>query len=427
MTASRLDSRATRHEASMRPTSASRARRVAITGIGLVTGLGATREETWQGLMAGRCAVRPVTIFDTAGYRSRVAAEVSLAAVQSTFTRLERRRWSRGDQFGVAAAQEAIEDAGLLTDGIDRSTVGVLLGAGTADLLRNERYQETTLMRGIRFARPSDAWNHFSSTPVDIIASRFGLLGLRSCIVAACSSSTIAIGQAADAIRLGRLDAALAGGTDALARLTFSGFNALKLMDPEPCRPFAADRAGMNIGEGAAVLVLEEMARAKQRGARIYGELAGSSFACEAFHPTAPEPDGKPVAAVVRAALADAAVDVEDVEHINAHGTATPQNDRAEMRAYRALFGDRSRALPVTSVKSMLGHCLGASGGIEAAILTLTVARGVIPPTINHRATDPECLGDIVANVAREQPIRCGVSTSLGFGGNDSAVVVKRV
>jgi 3-oxoacyl-[acyl-carrier-protein] synthase II len=246
-------------------------------------------------------------------------------------------------------------------------------------------------------------------------------------VVAACSSSTIAISQAADAIRMGRLDAALAGGTDAIARLTFSGFNALKLMDPEPCRPFDRDRAGMNIGEGAAIMVLEELERARGRGAPIYGELAGSSFSCEAFHPTAPEPDGKPVTAVVHNALRDANIAPEKVQHINAHGTATPQNDRAETRGYRALFGERVDKIPVTSIKSMLGHCLGAAGGIEVAVLALTVSRGVIPPTVHHAQTDPECPGDIVANDAREARVTCGVSTSLGFGGNDSAVVITAV
>ena len=402
-------------------------RRVAITGIGLVTGLGASREETWRGLTAGRCAVRPVTAFDTEGYRSRVAAEVCMESVASALTPHQRRRWARGDQIGVAAAAEAVADAGLLESKCDRRRVGVLLGAGTADLLRNETYQHTVIYRGIEHARPSHAWNHFSSTAVDVIATRFGVEGLRSCIVAACSSSTIAIAQAADAIRLGRLDAALAGGTDALARLTFSGFNALKLMDPEPCRPFSRDRAGMNIGEGAAILVLEEMGQARARGAEIYGELAGSSFACEAFHPTAPEPDGRPVTQVVRDALADARLDSSAVEHVNAHGTATPQNDRAETRGYHAIFGDRVRRLPITSVKSMVGHCLGAAGGVEAAILALTVKRGVIPPTIHLQDVDPECPGDIVANEAREARVPCGVSVSLGFGGNDSAVVITAV
>jgi 3-oxoacyl-[acyl-carrier-protein] synthase II len=400
-------------------------RRVAITGIGLITGLGITRDETWSGLTEGRCAIRPVSVLDTNGYRSRVAAEVPSHAIDTQLTPLEQRRWSRSDRLAVIAAQEAVDDAGLWESGVDRSRVGVLLGGGTADLLRNEQYQETVHFRGIRYARPSQAWNHFCSTSVDIVANRFNLTGLRSCIVAACSSSTIAIAQAADAIRLGRLDAALAGGSDALARLTFSGFNALRLMDPEPCRPFDRGRAGMNIGEGAAMLVLEDMDRARARGASIYAELAGSSFACEAFHPTAPEPEGRPVAAVVRAALDDARIDASSIDHVNAHGTATPQNDRAETHGYQSLFRDRVWQVPVTSVKSMIGHCLGAAGGIEAAILALTIARGVIPPTIHHAESDPECPGDVVANTAREVRIQCGVTVSLGFGGNDSALAMR--
>jgi 3-oxoacyl-[acyl-carrier-protein] synthase II len=397
-------------------------RRVAITGIGLVTGLGVTREATWEHMLEGASGLRPVTVFETEGYRSRIAAEIPTESIDAQLTPLERRRLSRGDRFGLAAAQEALQDSGLVDSGVDRSRVGVLLGAGTSDLLRNEKYHHTALTRGIRYARPSDAWNHFSSTPVDIIATRFGFEGLRSCIVAACSSSTIAIGQAADAIRSGRVDAALTGGTDALARLTFSGFNALRLMDPDPCRPFDRGRAGMNIGEGAAILVLEDMDRARRRGAMIYAELAGFAFGCEAFHPTAPEPDGRPVAAIVREALRDARVNHDAVEHVNAHGTATPQNDRAEAKGLRAVFGDRMARVPVTSIKSSIGHCLGAAGGVEAAILALSVSRGAIPPTINHTETD--CEVDVVANTAREALIRVGVSTSLGFGGNDSALVI---
>jgi len=402
-------------------------RRVAITGIGIVSALGVTREATWSGLVAGACGIRPVTVFDTEGYRSRVAAEVSTPDISARLTPLERRRWSRGDQFGAVAAAEAMDDAGLLDGRIERSRIGVFLGAGTSDLIRNERYQQTTTKRGIQHARPSDAWNHFSSTPVDVIAGAFGLEGPRSCIVAACASSTIAIGQAADAVRSGRVDAALGGGTDALARLTFSGFNALRLMDPEPCRPFDRGRAGMNIGEGAGILVLEEMEAAKARGAHLYGELAGYAFACEAFHPTAPEPDGAPVRAIVLNALRDAGVEPGRVDHINAHGTATAQNDRAEARAFRSVFGDRTCEVPVTSLKSILGHCLGAAGALEAAALALTVSRGAIPPTIHHTETDPDCPVDIVANVAREQRVRCGVSTSLGFGGNDAALVITAV
>ena len=399
-------------------------RRVAVTGVGIVSALGVTREQTWQQMLEGVCGVRVVTVFDATGYRSQVAAEVPMERVQAGQSARHRRRLSRADQIGLLAADEALADAGLLDTSIDRRRVGVMLGAGTADLIRNESYYFTTLEAGIARARPSQAWNHFANTPGDVIAQKHGFEGPRACVAAACSSSTIAIGQAMDAIRLGRVDAAVAGGTDALARLTFSGFNALRLMDPNPCRPFERTRAGMNMGEGAGMLVLEDMEHARRRGAHIYAELAGYSLACEAFHPTAPQPDGRPVATVVERALADARVNAADVDHINAHGTATPQNDTAEARAFRTVFGDRVSHLPVTSLKSMIGHCLGAAGALEAAVMILSVARGLIPPTINHAETDPECALDIVANVTREGPVRCAVSTSLAFGGNDSALVV---
>ena len=400
--------------------------RIAVTGIGLVTALGATREQTWSRLLAGECGIRAATVFDVEGYRSRVAAEVAMADVDAPLTPLERRRLSRGDRIGLHGATEAVHDSGLLDSGIDRSRVGVFLGAGTADLLRNEEFYRTWITKGLDRTRPSDVWNHFLSTPVDAIAERFGFEGPRGCIVAACSSSTIAIGRAVEAIRSGRADAALAGGTDAMSRLTFSGFNLLRLMDPAPCRPFDRTRAGMNIGEGAGILVLERLDHATRRGAAIYAELAGHSLACEAFHPTAPEPEGRPVAAVVTLALNDARINPDEVDHINAHGTATPQNDLAEARGFRGVFGDDLRRIPVTSLKAMIGHCLGAAGAVECAALALSVARGAIPPTIHHTETDEACAVDIVANEAREQRLRVAISTSLGFGGNDSAVVFRR-
>jgi len=401
--------------------------RVAITGIGLVTALGTSRDETWANLVRGECGIRPLSLFDKEGYRSQIAGEVDHDSLLPRFTPLQRRRWSRGDHFGIVAAQEALDDSGIMLGATDPTRIGVVLGAGTADLIRTERYVETILTRGLDRARPSDVWNHFYSTPVDVIASHFGFEGLRSCIVAACASSTMAIGQATDAIRLGQIDAALAGGSDILTRLTFSGFNALRVMDTSSCRPFDRGRAGMNIGEGAAMLLLEDFDAARRRGARIYAEIAGHGLTCEAFHPTSPEPDGRAIAMTMRRALADAAIDADRVEHVNAHGTATPHNDRAEARGIRLVFGDRAKRLPVTSVKSMLGHTLGAAGGLEAAITALTIFHGVIPPTINHAVTDPECDVDVVANEARAVPVSCAVSTSLAFGGNDAAVVLRAV
>ena len=399
-------------------------RQIVITGIGLVTSLGSSREETWRRMVAGECGIRPATVVECEGYRSRVAAEVDMTAIDAGMTPLERRRRSRGDRIAVHAAGEAVRDAGLLDARIDPSRIGVFLGAGTADLLRNETFYRTWITAGLDRARPSDAWNHFLSTPIDAVAAQFGFEGPRGCVVAACSSSTIAIGRAVEAIRSNRADVALAGGADALARLTFTGFNQLRLMDPEPCRPFDRSRAGMNIGEGGGILVLEDLESARRRGAHVYARLAGHGVACEAFHPTAPEPNGRPVAAVVSLALADAGVNVDAVDHINAHGTATPQNDAAEAKGFLRVIGDGLGRVPVTSVKSMVGHCLGAAGGVEAAVAALTVARGVIPPTIHHQETDRDCPIDVVANEARNTRVRCAVSTSLGFGGNDSAVVL---
>jgi 3-oxoacyl-[acyl-carrier-protein] synthase II len=401
-------------------------RRVAITGIGILSGLGATREATWASMLRGECAIRGVTLFDTTGYRAQCAAEVP-AWDTRTFTPYQRRRWSRSDQLAVLAAREALDDAGLLDSGVAMSRVGVVLGAGTGDLLRNEDYYFTLLRDGIERSRPTWIHNHFTSTPADVVGSHFGFEGLRSCMVSACSSSTIAIGHAAQAIADGRLDAALCGGSDALARLTFSGFNALRVMDPGPCRPFDRARAGMNIGEGASILVLEDWERARGRGAWVYAELAGYGLSCEAFHATAPEPEGHAIAATIRAALDAAEVNASEVDHVNAHGTATPQNDRAEARGLCEVFGERAARIPVTSVKSMIGHCLGAAGALEAATLALSISRGVVPPTIHHDETDPECAVDIVANTPREVPISCGLSTSLAFGGNDAVVVMRAV
>ncbi len=303
-----------------------------------------------------------------------------------------------------------------------------MLGSGTGDLMRNEEWFAEAQRVGLRRAPPAKIFNHFPCTPSDVLASHFGFEGAKASVLSACSSSTVAIGYAADAIAWGRLDAALAGASDVLCRLTLSGFNALRLVDSEPCRPFCRTRKGMNIGEAAAILVLEEYSRAERRGAKIYAEILGYGVRCEAHHP-----DGSRAGrARGRArssphALRAARIDADAVDHVNAHGTATPQNDQAEARGLRQVFGDRARRIPVTSIKSMVGHCLSAAGAIEAAVLALSLDRGVVPPTIHYRERDPECDVDIVANEAREVPIACGLSISLAFGGNNAALVMRRV
>ena len=329
----------------------------------MVSALGVGREQVWQNLVDGRCGIGPVTLFDTsrlpepAGGRAartispRVTLRLSNDVAGRVVTRLP--SWRRVKRSRMPASRPAASTP---------HRTGVMLGAGTSDLLRNEEFLAEARAKGVARARPSKIFNFFSNTPVDVVGSRFGLSGPRHCVVAACSSSTIALGYAADAIRAGTVDTILAGGADVLCRLTFSGFNALRLVDTEPCRPFDAGRQGMTIGEGASVLVLEDLDRARARGAQIYAELAGYSAACEAYHPTSPEPDGQTIATTIEAALADACLPADAVDHINAHGTGTMHNDRAEARAFHHVFRDRAASLPVNATKSMTGHCLGAAG-----------------------------------------------------------------
>jgi 3-oxoacyl-[acyl-carrier-protein] synthase II len=400
-------------------------RRVAVTGVGLACSLGADRESAWQAMCEGRCGIAEVTLFEAKDYRSRMVAEVPYDPA-AHFSVRERRRYGRSDQLAILAAAEALADSQLLESGIARWSVGVMFGVGANDQLRNEVYYADAFVRGGRWPRPSGIINFLNAGSADAVAHRFGLTGVRACMNSACSSSTMTIGYGADLIRAGQLEAAVCGGSDALCRTALSGFNALRVVDTEPCRPFDVSRNGMNLGEGGGVLVLEDMARARARGAHIYAELAGYAAYGEAFHATGPEPEGVAVAALLSAALASAGVAAEDVDHINAHGTGTGPNDRTEARGIRRVFGDRGGKIPVTSIKSMVGHCLGAAGSVEAAALALTIDRGVIPPTIHHTKTDPECEVDVVANQARVRPVRCGISTSLAFGGNDAAVVMRR-
>jgi 3-oxoacyl-[acyl-carrier-protein] synthase II len=256
--------------------------RVAITGIGLLSALGTTREEVWANMVAGRCGIGPLSLFNPAGYRSGLAAQLPDFLSASGLSRLQRRRWSRSDQIAVLATAEALADAGLSPNSMNPDRVGVMFGAGTGDLLRSEDYLAEARSKGVLRARPSGIAHFFSNTPLDVVGEHFGFQGPRHCVVAACSSSTIAIGFAADAIRAETIDVAVAGGADVLCRLTFSGFNALRLVDTEPCRPFDRGRAGMTIGEAAAVLVLENLAAAKAPRARISAEVAGHSATCEA-------------------------------------------------------------------------------------------------------------------------------------------------
>jgi 3-oxoacyl-[acyl-carrier-protein] synthase II len=394
-------------------------RRVAVTGLGAVTALGGTVEATWRGLLAGECGIRRLTLFDPSAYRTTTAAQID--EIRDDFIDpTRRRRMSRADRIGIVAAREALAASGLDLSREDLSRVGVILGGGVSGLMDSEANFER-MLSGKR-ARPSRFLNHQPDAITDRLAEFFGLRGIKSTITTACSSSAVSMGFAFDAIRQGLADVVLTGGSDVLARLTYGGFNSLRSVDPEPCRPFDRNRKGLSIGEAAGILVFEEAERARRRGAPILAEFRGYGVTSDAYHMTAPEPSGQAGARTIAAALASARLRPEDVDYVNAHGTATPANDSAETNAMKVALGDRAREIPVSSTKSMIGHALCAAGGIEGVISVLALRDQVAPPTIHLEEPDPACDLDYVTEGARPVRIRAVLSSSFAFGGNSAVV-----
>ena len=395
-------------------------RNVVVTGLGAVTSLGNDVRTTWEGLTEGRSGIGPITLFDASGFRTKLAAEIK--ELPDGFEPALRRRLSRTDVIGLTAAAEALADAGLDLSRENPERIGVVLGGGVSGLLDSENYFREVLAKGRDGARPTMALNHPPDQTTDRIAERWGFLGPRSTITTACSSSATSLGYAADLIRHGYCDVVVTGGADTFARLTHGGFNALRAVDPEPCRPFDLRRKGLSIGEAAGLLVFEEEGRARRRGARIRARFLGYGITSDAHHMTQPEPTGEAGARTLRACLMAAGLNPGDVDYVNAHGTATPQNDSAETASIKIALGSRAREIPVSSIKSMLGHCLCSAGAIEAVATVLTIETGVIPPTIRWGEPDPECDLDVVPNVARESRVRVALSNSFAFGGNSTVV-----
>jgi 3-oxoacyl-[acyl-carrier-protein] synthase II len=397
-----------------------------VTGIGLVTALGPDRETTWRHLLAGASGLRPLTLFDTSRYRSRHGGEVELASLaRPAEAAAVWRRCSRASRLALAATHEALADAGDDSARRDRP-VAVVFGGGTAGLFEAESFLDRRLRRGLRVTALSEVVEVPQDAPTDRVAEVYGVAGPRITVTTACSSSTIAVGLAAEMVRDGEVEVALAGGSDALSRLTYAGFNSLRAVDPDGARPFDRRRHGLSVGEGAAVLVIESSARAAARGRQPYAVVRGYGLTNDAFHMTQPEPSGAAWERTVRAALADAGVTAAQVDYVNAHGTATEQNDAAECAAYRRVFGDRLGALPVSSIKGALGHCLCGAGGIEAAVTALAISRSMVPPTARFAEPDPECPIDPVPGVGRAVAVKVALSSSFAFGGNSAVLVLGR-
>jgi 3-oxoacyl-[acyl-carrier-protein] synthase II len=393
--------------------------RVVVTGLGAVSPFGAGVKALWEGLASARCAIEPLTLIETEGFRARLAAAVPAAAVDRLAAS---RRRSRADRFGLAAATEAVEDAGLSRAELARTAL--VVGAVGGGMLEAEAWYWARTRGHAGLDAGAGLATVLPCSHADVIGRRLGLGGPRETVVMACSSGAAALAMAADLIESGTAPRAVAGGVDTITRVCYMGFNALRLLDPEPCRPFDRDRRGMTIGEGAAFLVLESDADARARGARIYAQLAGHAMTTDAYHVTAPDPEGSGMIAAIRGALAGARLTPAAVDYANAHGTGTQQNDRIEARALARVFGEGR--LLVSSNKSQIGHTMAAAGGLEAVATVLTLTQGVVPATVNLSRVDPEVPFDCVPRVPRPAPVHAAISNSFGFGGQNVTLAFTR-
>jgi 3-oxoacyl-[acyl-carrier-protein] synthase II len=401
-------------------------RRVAVTGMGIASAIGRNREEFWQALIAGQTGIGPVDLFDVGGFRVQIAAQARWLRGTDYFTRRELGRLSRADLLGLVAAREAVQDGGWSRGFETPERTAVVMGAGAGGIYPTEIFRRE-LHRGQIRRHPSYLLSFPFCSLTDQVGNRYGLTGPRVTIDTACSSTVTAIGLGFDWIREGRVDLAVTGGSESLSQLTFSGFNALKALDPQPCRPFDRLRQGLSLGEGAGVMILEPLDRARARGARVYGEILGYGTSGDAHHVTAPHPDGYGAALSMRRAIAAAGITEAQVEFISAHGTATPVNDPIETKAVKLVFGAKAYDIPITSIKSSIGHCLGAAGvlGVQAALLA--IVDGKLPPTLHHQERDPACDLDVVFNRAREKSVNTVLCNAFAFGGNNASLIVSRV
>jgi 3-oxoacyl-[acyl-carrier-protein] synthase II len=398
-------------------------RHALVTGLGAITSIGQDVSSFWKNLQAGTCGIDFITLFDASGYRVKKAAEVKGFDPRLYFSPRRLQRMSRCDQLGMKAAREAIEDSGLKLRGEDLERTGVFIGGGAGGILSAEKYRREMFKRDWRRASPSLLLPFSTCAINDAIAEENNIVGPRATVATACSSSATAIGYGLDSIRSGDVDMAIVGGSESLSEVTFGGFNSLRSVDEEFCRPFDLNRKGLSLGEGAAILVIEEAGHALKRGAKIYAELLGYGLSGDGHHMTAPDPEGRGAFRAIQAALRDGGVCIEEVDYINAHGTATTANDLAETKAIKSLFNERAKKIPVSASKSMIGHCLGAAGAVEAIVTILAVRDNRIPPTIHYQTPDPECDLDYVPNQSREAIVQIALSNSFAFGGNNTALV----
>jgi len=400
--------------------------RVVVTGRGTISAAGTGVAALRAALHGDETCIGRVTLFPTDGCKVHIAGEVRALPAARLLPRAARVRASRSDRLALIALDEALDESGLALPLANATRVGVAIGSSTGGMLETESYFERTLAR-----RPAGAWRKrlaaaTVAAPTGLVAAALGAEGPRLSPSTACSSGAIAIALGAAWIRSGAADVVIAGGADALTRMTFTGFHALQALSSEPCRPFDRERRGLSLGEGAGILVLESDQHAAQRGARPIAELAGAGLSCDATHPTAPHPEARGAASALRNALLAARVGADEIDYVNAHGTGTVQNDVAETLALKQVLGEAAGRVAVSSTKALIGHLLGAAGAVEAIATLVAIEDAWAPPTLHLREPDPACDLDYVPQRGRPLAIRSALSSSYGFGGNNCSLVLRR-
>ncbi|AYA75114.1 beta-ketoacyl-[acyl-carrier-protein] synthase II [Bacillus sp. Y1] len=406
-------------------------KRVVVTGVGAVTPVGNNVETAWNNVLAGVSGVGPLTRLNADEYPAKVAAEVKDFQVEDFIDKKDARKMDRFTHYAVAAAKMAVEDSGLEINDSNSHNIGVWIGSGIGGMETFESQYETFLSRGYRRVSPFFVPMMIPDMATGQVSITLGARGFNSCTVTACATGTNSIGDAFKVIQRGDAVAMVTGGAEApITKMSVAGFcaNTALSTNPDPSkasRPFDLNRDGFVIGEGAGIVVLEELEHALARGAKIYAEIVGYGATGDAYHITAPAPGGEGGARAMKMAINDAGLNVNEVDYVNAHGTSTDYNDRFETLALKEVFGEHAYKLAVSSTKSMTGHLLGAAGGVEAIFSVLAIKEGMIPPTINYETPDPECDLDYVPNEARKQEVQVAMSNSLGFGGHNATIVFK--
>lgn len=406
-------------------------KRVVITGLGAITPIGNNVSESWDGILNTKCGIDNITLFDTENFKTKLAAEVKEYDPNNYFEGKDAKRLDRSSQFGIIAAREAVKDSKINKENTDFDRVGIFVSSGIAGLNSIETNAETLAVKGNRRVSPMFIPMAIANMPAGNIAIEFGFKGESVSIVTACASSTHAIGEAYKTIKHGYEDVIIAGGTEAsICRLGIAGFENMKALctseDKERASiPFDKERNGFVMGEGAGILVLEELEHAQKRGAKIYGEIIGFGSTTDAYHITSPCPDGECGAKAMIRAIEDAGINPEDVDYINAHGTSTHLNDLTETMAIKTALKEASKSVMVSSTKGNTGHLLGAAGAVEAIFSVKALQDKIVPPTINYSVKDEECDLDIVPNEPRKKDINIAMSNSLGFGGHNACIVIK--